>query len=214
MPRSPRLLAPLALAVLSFLTAPGPAAACMNGVERRVDPTTQRIREAEALLADGKYKAAVREVLEAFPTALRADYRDHRLSLFDRGQRVIALAVVRSEGAVKLDAALPGKTAAEREAGLAWATMILRLHRARGNGGVLLTSELAEALALRPSERPAARLLLKELADGDIMPTARGWAILGVLERDHGDADAAARAVARCKEISPDAKQCDLVSNT
>lgn len=212
MSRSP-LLAPLALAALAVLAAPGAATACMNGVERRVDPTTRSIRAAEELLADGKHKAAVREVLEAFPTALRADDRGHRTSLFDRGQRVIALAVVRSGGGLKLDADLPGKTAADREAGLAWATMILRLHRARGNGGVLLTSELAEALALRPSERPAAHAILKELADGDIMPTARGWAILGGLEQARGDGDAAARAVARCKEISPAPNQCELVDD-
>lgn len=203
----------LALAILALAAAPRPADACGNEVERVVDVTNQSIRRAEALLADGAHQAAVKEVLRTFPKALRVDQHERRQSLFERGQRVLALAVVRSGGGVKLSADLPGKTVAQREAGLAWAAALLRLHHARGLGGVTTTAELAESLALRPAERREAHALLKDLADGDIVPTARAWAVLASLEKDRGDADAAARALARCKEIAADPTQCEVVPN-
>ena len=214
MPRIRLALSCLAALATILLVAPSrPAAACGNEVERVVDVTNQSVRKGEALLAAGKHQKAVKEILGSFPEALRADRRHARQNLFDRGQRVLALAVVRSHGAVKLSAALPGKTAAEQAHNLAWAVGTLRLHAARGDGSVLLVSELAEALAQRPAERHEAHTLLKELADGDVMPTARGWATLAALEKARGDASAAERAVARCKEIAPEPGICVVVDN-
>jgi hypothetical protein len=210
-----RLHRSLVLAVLVALAAPArPADACMNGVERVVDRTNQAVRDAESLLAAGKLQQAANLVLATFPAALELDHKDRKQSLFERAQRVLAVAVVRGQGAVKLGKALPGKSAAQRDLGLAWAAGALRYHQARGLGGIVLTAELAEALALRPAEATEAHDILKDLADRDLMPTARAWAILASLEKDRGDADASARAVARCKEISPDAAQCEVVTNT
>lgn len=210
--RPPRLAA---LAVLAVLAAPSrPADACGNGVERVVDLTNQSIRQAETLLAEGQFQKAANEVLETFPQALRVDHRDRKQNLFERGQRVLAVAVVRSQGALKLGKTLPGKTAAERETSLAWATAVLRLHQAQGLGGLALTAELAEGLALRPAETSDAHALLKKLADDDLMPTPRAWAILGSLEKARGDAAAADKAIQRCKDIAPDAKQCEVVPNS
>lgn len=211
--RSPFALA--ALAVLAVFAAPSrPADACGNGVERVVDLTNQSIRKAETLLAEGNYQDAANEVLATFPKALRLDQRDRKQSLFDRGQRVLAVAVVRSQGTLKLGKTLPGKTAAERETSLSWATTVLRVHQAQGLGGLALTAELAEGLALRPAETTDAYDLLKKLADDDLMPTPRAWAILGTLEKARGDAEAAGRSIQRCKEIAPDAKQCEVVTNS
>lgn len=196
-----------------LLTASRPAHACGNEVERvvRVDPTAQSVRKAERLLASGSYRAAAREVLATFPAALQAEHRDARPGLFERGQRVLALATVRSGGALPLGRALAGRTAAQREAGLAWAAAILRVHHARA-GGVLITSELAEALAQLPAERAEARTLLAELGDGDLLPTARSWALLAALERGFGDEVAAGRATRRCKEIAPSGDTCAIAA--
>lgn len=211
MPRPTRAL-PLVAALLTVLVAPSPpAAACMNGVERVVDTTNQRVRNAESLLAAGKYQRAVKEALEIFPQALRGDHSDARQGLYERAQRIVALAVVRSQGAVKLGPGLAGKTDAERDINLAWAAGMLRLHIARGDGSVVLSEQLAEALAQRPAERHEAHAILKELASGDIMATARGWAVLATLEKSRGDADAAALAVRRCKEVSAEATVCEVV---
>lgn len=210
-----RLLRPLALAVVAALAAPTrPADACMNGVERHVDRTNQAIRDAESLLADGKFQRAADTVLATFPRALEQNHSERKQSLFERGQRVLAVAAVRSRGAIKLSRSLAGKTQTQREIGLAWAASTLRLHSARGLGGIVLTAELAEALAERPAEVHEAHALLKDLADRDLMPTARGWAILVALEKARGDADAAARALSRCKDIAADPTQCEVVTNT
>jgi hypothetical protein len=208
----PRLLV---FAVLAVLAAPSrPADACGNGVERVVDLTNKSIRQAETLLAEGKHQDAANMVLSTFPQALRLDHRDRKQNLFERGQRVLAVAVVRSQGALKLGKALPGKSAAERETSLAWAAGALRLHQAQSLGGLALTAELAEALALRPAEVTEAHGILKKLADDDLMPTPRAWAILGALEKARGDAEAADKSIQRCKEIAPDAKQCEVVTNS
>lgn len=210
-----RLTRLFALAVLAVLAAPSrPADACGNGVERVVDRTNQSIRHAESLLAEGNFQKAADEVLDSFPTALRVDQRVPKQSLFERGQRVLAVAVVRSQGNLKLGKALPGKTTAEREQNLAWATAVLRLHQAQGLGGLALTAELAEGLALRPAEVTEAHSLLKKLADDDLMPTPRAWAILGSLEKARGDAAASDKAIQRCKDIAPDAKQCEVIPNS
>jgi hypothetical protein len=211
MPRPPRPLALAALLLLTVLAAPtSPAEACGNEVARVIDPVNESIRTAERHLARDNHRAAAKAVLKVFPAALRADHRAGRPQLFARGQRIVALALVRSRGALTLPG-LPGKTDAEREAGLAWAAATLRLHAARRDSDVLLTSELAEALALRPAERDEARTLLKDLADGDVMPTARAWAVLAALERSRGDKDAAERAVVRCQEIAEDKATCSNV---
>jgi hypothetical protein len=205
----------LLLTAMTVLASPRPADACGHGIERvvKADPVVQSVGKAERLLAAGAYRAAVQEVLSTFPEALQADHRDRRQSLFERGQRVVALATVRSAGGVPLGAAMAGRAPAKQQARLAWAAVILRLHNAR-DGGVLVTSELAEALAQRPAERAQARTLLAELGDLDLLPTARAWALLSTLEREHGDATAADRATRRCLEIAPTNGPCAATPTT
>jgi hypothetical protein len=198
-----RLSPILALAVL--LVPARPADACHNAVERVIDPINQSVRRAEQLLADGAHQAAVRELARTFPELLRANHRDGRPALFRRAQRTAALAVVRSDGAVRLGPRLSGRTPEQRHTALAWAAAILRLHHAR-SGDLVVRVELAEALARRPAERAEARAILDELADLDLLPTARAWALLADLERERGDAAAEGRAARRCREI--DASEC------
>lgn len=210
-----RSSSPLALALVAVLVAaPRPADACGNGVQRVVDLTNKKIRAAEELLAEAKYQDAANEVLGSFPNALRLDHRDRKQNLFERGQRVLAVAVIRAQGALRLGKALPGKTAAERETNMAWATSTLRLHQAQNIGGVALTAELAEGLALRPAEATEAHALLRKLADDDLMPTPRAWAILGALEKARGDVAAATAAIQRCKDIATEASTCEVVTNS
>lgn len=197
----------LCLCALALAGAPRPASACENIVVREIDPVVKSIRRAEALLARGDLKAAAREVLATFPDALRTGPHERKQALLRRGQRIVALALVRSGGAVRLGHDLPGKTAEQRAAGLAWAAGLLRLHYAR-TGDVAVRAELAEALAAVPTERAEALAILRELGDGDLLPTARAWALLAALERDRGDATAAARADRRCREIDPAGDDC------
>lgn len=197
------------LCLLAWAALPSrPADACHNTVARVVDPDVQSIRRAESLLVKGEHQAAAREVLATFPKALQTAHRERKQALLHRGQRVLALAVVRSGGAVRLGADLPGKTASHRAAALAWAAGLLRLHHAR-TGDIAVRAELAEALAAVPLDRPEAHAILTDLAAGDLLPTARAWALLAALEQERGDAAAAARATRRCREIAPDGDTCD-----
>lgn len=201
------------LAVTAVLLLPSrPVDACENEVERVVDLVAQSIRRAEGSLADGSFHAAARDVLATFPAATQASHRERRQALFHRGQRILALAVVRSGGAVALGPSLSGRTPEQRAAKLAWAATILRLHAAR-TGDVQVRAELAEALARIPLERAGARAILRELADADILPTARAWALLADLEREHGDDTYAARATRRCREIAPDSPLCPATTS-
>lgn len=201
------------LALLALLIPPAsPASACGNEVERVVDLTNQAIRAADDLLARGHWRSAAKVVANTFPRVLQAEHSTRRQELFHRGQQIVALAIVRSGGDLRLPG-LPGKTEADRDLAIAWAAGILRLHVARGHDrNVVLRSELAEALALRPAERHEARDILKQLAETDIIPTARAWLVLANLETQRGDSEAAARAILRCREISADDRDC--VTNT
>ena len=204
----------LALVVLALATVVLPARrvdACHNSVERVIDVANQSVRRAEARLADGAYQAAIHEVLGTFPEALQLTHRAPRAALFARAQRVVALAAVRSGGAVRLGKHMPGRTASQRAANLAWAALLLRVHHAR-SGDVVIAAELAEALSAAPAGRAEAHALLKELGDGDVLPTARAWALLARLERERGDVTAAARAIRRCREIAPGTDTCEAES--
>lgn len=201
----PTVLALCALVTLA--AAPRPADACHNTIVRHVDPAVKSIRRAEALLVKGEHRAAAREVLATFPEALRTDRHERKQALLQRGQRILALAAVRSGGAVRLGADLPGKTASQRSAALAWAALLLRLQHAR-TGDIATRAELAEALAAAPAGRSEALEILTDLGDGDLLPTARAWALLAALERARGDDTAAARADRRCREIAPDGDSC------
>jgi hypothetical protein len=201
----------LAFAVLALaaVALPGrPADACHNSVERVVDVAARSVRRAEALLADGAHRAAIQEALATFPEALQLTHRARRAGLFARAQRVVALAAVRSGGAVRLGNHMSGKTAEQRAANLAWAALVLRHHHARTHD-VVVAAELAEALAATPVGRAEAHAILKELGDGDVLPTARAWALLAQLEQERGDATAAARAGRRCREIAPNGDTCE-----
>lgn len=197
------------LALISLAAAPRPADACENIIVREVDPAVKSVRRAEALLVKGEHRAAAQEVLATFPGALRTDRQERKPALLQRARRILALAIVRSGGAVRLGPSLSGKTAQQRATALAWATLVLRLHHAR-TGDIAVRAELAEALAATPAGRPEARELLADLGAGDLLPTARAWALLAALERARGDDGAAARADRRCREIAPDGDTCDL----
>lgn len=201
--------AALVLGLLVVAASPRPASACENEVERRVDVANASVRKAEQLLAEGRHQAVARAVLATFPEALRAEHRSERPALFQRAQRVLALAVVRSGGAVDLGRGMTGRTDRQRAVGLAWAAALLRLRHARAEADVIAASDLAEALARLPAERAEARALLAGLAETDVLPTARAWALLAALEREAGDAAAADRAARRCREIAGEASsQC------
>jgi tetratricopeptide (TPR) repeat protein len=198
----------LAALVVCLLPAP-PAAACINGVERVTLDDNEQIHEAEESLEQGDFPQAVAAVLEAFPRALRATPAADADRLLERGQRVLALAVIRSDAAVRLGARMRGKTERQRARARAWAVDTLRRLHALRPDSVAIAAELAEALA--PGAPDEALALLRPLAGSDLLPSAHAWAVLGRLEQRQGRLAEATRAGERCRAITGPRPLCRVV---
>jgi len=195
----------LALAVPMVPT--GEAHACVNTIGRTVEDDVRSLDVAGAHLDAGEYQDAVKVVLDVYPRAHRR-LPDADDGLLTRGQRMLAVAVVRTGGAVRLGVHLRGKTAKQRHAALTWATGTLRrIHDERVHDGTV-TAELAEALAFDPAARTQALGLLRSLGAEDLMPSARAWGVLAALERQTGAVAAAEQAQRRCAAIAGEPAVC------
>lgn len=205
-----RLVLALSLALAGIVVGlPNHADACGNTVRRVVDRTQEYVQRAELLLAKGQYKKAVSTIRDAFgDKAVAAHDGGPNLLLHRRAQRILALAVVRSGGAVTIGMNLGGASNSRKDAALAWAVLALRLQLGE-QPAPGQTAELAEALAKQASGRDEAYTLLKGLGDGDLMPGAEGWALLAELSKERGDLEGSQRAVERCKQIGAANVQCD-----
>lgn len=182
-----------ALAVaLSVVVCAADAAACHNGVEIRVVPVTQLVAQASQALEREQPERAVTLAGRAI-RRIRSQRRSTRNRLLmNRGKRILAVATLRLDGAVDTErfAVARSMDATARREALRWALGILEYGFSEDRGPVS-TAHYAEALARFESQRARARMLLRQLADADVMPDARGYRVLASLEDD-----AAAREVA------------------
>ena len=179
-----KLVSALALVLpLGVAVAPAPAAACPESIGS-LDPRGMLLSNAELQVNTGKTRVAAVDALKVFPK-LRTE-TTNKDPLFGRAQRVVALAVVRTEGL--LDA--PGfqaTTADERRANLEWATATLRaVAKAKGNTPAL-QSDLAEALSKSVETRDEAKEILEKLAQKDLVSGPRAWGVLAQLRHAAGD---------------------------
>lgn len=205
-----RLALALSLAVTgAVVSLPNVADACGNSVRRVVDRTQEYVQKAEQLLAKGNYKKAVSTVREAFGDKAIAAYHDGSTHLHGRAQRILALAVARSGGAVVIGMDLGGGAQSRKDAAIAWAVLTLRL-QAGEQPLPSQSAELAEALAQQASGRAEAYGLLKGLSDGDLMPSAHGWALLAELSKQRGDVEGSKQAAERCRKIAAPGVTCDV----
>lgn len=172
---------------------PAEAAACEESISFEVDPKVMLLSQAETSLNAGKARAAAVNVLTAFPK-LKGDAGSDAMQA--RAQRILALAVVRTEGLLSVGEAMKASTAEERRANLEWAVATLRkLNEAKKNVPALET-ELGEALSKLPETQGEALAVLGKLAEKDLITSPQGWAALAKLRRDAGDqegGDAAAK---------------------
>ncbi|WAS97102.1 hypothetical protein [Nannocystis punicea] len=206
-----RLALALSLAVTgAVVSLPNVAGACGNSVRRIVDRGQEYVQQAELLLAKHQYRKAVNTVRELFgDQAIAARHRGPGEHLHGRAQRILALSVVRSGGAVAIGMDLGGAAQGRKDAAIAWAVLALRL-QAGEQPTPAQTSELAEALALQASGRAEAYSLLKGLGDGDLMPSANGWALLAELSKQRGDVEGSKKAVERCEKMNARGVKCEV----
>jgi len=191
--------------VAPVVVAPGDARACLSAVaiEVREQPpkgpeakAMQLVAQAEQDLSEGKQAKAATKAIAAFPVL-----QPTQPTAAFRALRVLALAVVRSDGAVS-PGSLRSSTASDRGTNLAWAAQTLRDQSARHANNPSYRTDLGEALAKIPSERAEALLILGQLADKDLLTTAEGYAALARLRAASGDASARDAAVARCQAMT------------
>ncbi|MDC0715948.1 hypothetical protein [Nannocystis bainbridge] len=206
-----RLALALSLVVTGLVVSlPNAADACGNSVRRVVDRTQEYLQRAEQLLAKGQYKKAVGAVRDVFgDRAIAAHRAGPGAHLHARAQRILALTVARSGGDVPIGMDLGGPAQGRKDAAIAWAVLTLRL-QAGEQPSPMQTAELAEALARQASGRAEAFDLLKGLGDGDLMPTAHGWALLAELSKQNGDVERSKQAVARCLQMNARGVQCEV----
>jgi hypothetical protein len=190
---------------IAAAAAPGAASACGTAVYREIDTSAQLVAKAEQALSDGKYTAAAIRAVQAFP-ALKM-VKPGQLPLADRALRIMALASVRTDGAITPTGA-PTKVEADRSADLEWSIGVLRgLNDKRLNNPSYQT-DLGEALAKVPAYHAEALKILGELSDKDLLTTAEGYAALARLRAEGGDAAARDAAVARCEAMTKTPRVC------
>jgi hypothetical protein len=198
------------------------ATACINGSERRLHEHVAAIAKAELEVAEGKPRTAATAVLNRYPGIRKQTIG--RNGVADRGLRVMARAVVRTNGAIDAGKRFPGASDADRKQNMVWATRVLHGFSNRNPKDAVATTDYGEALARQPLRQREALRVLARLADDDRMATPHGYAALAELHRRAGEGKEAliahpaqmlahARATladARCRRMTVDEEAvCD-----
>jgi hypothetical protein len=170
-------------------------------------PQPVLVASAEEALSAGKLAKAATTTIQVFP-ALKS-IKAGTLPLADRALRILALAAVRTDGAIDAGG-FSGSTPADRAANVRWAIGTLRDLNAQRANNPSYQTDLGEALAHVPAHHDEALALLGGLADKDLLTTAEGYAALARLRAEKGDAPAREAAVKRCETMAKDPKVCDV----
>ena len=211
---------PVATAVTAFAivtSTPLPALAC--GGEwfpvMQVDPRIKGVDKAEDALDEGRTLAAAGSVVRMIPHI--KTLKPTRTKLIQRAHRVLALAVVRFDGALPVEREVPsyaqgtwiGRNDAERAANLEWAVDTLREIDKVKKSDPASQTELAEALARVDSSRDEARTILEDLAKRDLVTSPEGYAALASLRQRAGDDAGRRAALERCRSMAHGGTVCD-----
>ncbi|CAN5817433.1 hypothetical protein BH11MYX4_BH11MYX4_51120 [soil metagenome] len=183
------------------------AQAC--GSAMRLEPTparptpVQEIARAEKALENGSSLGAAQAVLGTFPGIRSATAGANPLET--RALRVLALAIVRSDGTVdekKARVASANGVEWTPASNLQWAVQSLReVDQARPNDPTV-QADLGEALSKTASGQAESLKILQGLAQKDLMGSPHAYAALARLRTQSGDSAGAEAAIKRCEEMS------------
>lgn len=202
-----RRLAAWILAMGFAMSLPATSEACMREMPKKiakkklqVDPTKRDVIAAEKALGAGEHAKAGKLAMRAVPKLSELPPVG-AAELPTRAQRTLAMAQVRSGGAIEVAPGVGGDDAYAKQVGLAWAELTLTYQSALQSDNLLVRSQLAEALATDAYQVDRARDILRDLSTRDLMPTARAYAVLAHLEADASARDA---ALGRCRDLGGD----------
>lgn len=179
-----------------------------------VDYRQEGVPRAEKALDEGRVIAAAGIVIRQIPHVKQLAPKSAKI--VERAQRVLALAVVRYDGSLPIEAEVPGyaqgtwrgKTADQRLSNLGWAATVLRSVAELRNNDPASETELAEALAKLEDHRTEARGLLEKLASKDLITSPEGYAALAQLRAEAGDESGQKLAVQRCEKMARSVDIC------
>jgi hypothetical protein len=186
--------------------------------EVMIDPRIHGVAQAEKTLANGNRLAAAASVIRMMPHI--KSLKSKPGSLVARAERVLALALSRSQGALPVGAEVPdevlgswrGAGEGESAANLAWSVSVLKRQSEGKRDDVALKTDLAEAMARIPEQRAEARGILEDLAKRDLIASPEGYAALASLRSQSGDADGQKLALKRCEAMAKSQDACVLRS--
>jgi hypothetical protein len=186
--------------------------------EVAIDPRIHGVAQAEKALANGNRLAAAASVLRMMPHI--KSLKSKPGSLVARAERVLAVALSRSRGALPVAAEVPaevlgswrGATRDDSAANLAWSVAVLKHQSESKSDDVGLKTDLAEAMAGTPEHRAAARAILEDLAKRDLIASPEGYAALASLRSQSGDTDGQKLALKRCEAMAKSQDACVLRS--
>jgi cytochrome P450 len=183
-----------------------------------VDPRIHGVAQAEKSLAGGNRLAAAASVIRMMPHIKTLKAKPG--SLVGRAERVLAVALSRSQGALPVAAEVPlevlgsfqGAKEGESQANLAWSVQVLERQSTAKSDDVGLKTDLAEAMARIPERRNEARAILEDLAKRDLIASPEGYAALASLRSQSGDSDGQKLALKRCEAMAKNQDACVLRS--
>lgn len=185
----------------------GEAVACGGSIAFEVDPNVLLLSQAESNLNNGKPRAAALSVLKVFPKI--KSLKPGASHLLPRAQRILAMAVVRTDGLLTAGKEFTAENADERRANLEWAVGTLRRLSAAKKNNPSANTDLGEALARLPETQSEALQTLDKLARKDLVTSAYGYKTLAKLRKAAGDAEGSEAALkkydALAKKKSPSA---------
>ena len=199
----------LAFAVVSAAAAfSHDARACGDVFIPEIDHRIQGLANAEKGLRDGKIVASAQSIVRMFPEIRTIN--PGKDGMLGRAQRTLAIALVRTDGAIELDPTWRAKTPEQRSQNVAWAVSSLERLRTQRKNDPAVDTDLGEALAKVDGRQEEARGILQSLADRDLMATPQGYSALGRLQHQAGNTTARDAAIQRCNAMAKDAEICKV----
>ncbi|HEY3667899.1 MAG TPA: hypothetical protein VGL19_17980, partial [Polyangiaceae bacterium] len=134
-----------------------------------------------------------------------------------RAERVLAVAIERSNGQLSLEQEVPseylghwlGKSRVDQDKNLAWSVHALREELTIKKDDPGIQTELGEALSKVDGGTDEARTLLESLAARDLVATPEGYKALAALRSQMGDQAGQQLAMKRCESMAPSSKVCE-----